>query len=183
MSVLGRGQWRWKAAVVAGIVGVGVTLAACSSSPSTSSSSSTTTTSPSSSSGSSSTTSSGATGSGATVQTASVGKYGTILVTSSGMTLYELDSTTSAVCSGSCLSIWPPLSTTGTPQAGTGVQASLLGTTTDSNGSTQVTYDGHPLFTYSGDSAAGQANGEGISSFGGTWDVVDPAGKAVTSSE
>lgn len=178
MTVLERRQSLWKAAAVAAVAVVGLALAACSSSPSASSSSSTST-----SSANSSSTTSSSTGNGNTVQTTSSSKYGTILVTSSGRTLYLLsaDSPTSSACNGTCVSIWPPLTTTGTPRAGTGVKASLLGTITRSDGSKQVTYDGHPLYTYAGDSAAGQTNGEGIVSFGGTWDVLDVAGKAVTS--
>jgi hypothetical protein len=63
--------------------------------------------------------------------------------------------------------------------AGSGVQASLLGTVTRSDGSKQVTYGGHPLYMFSGDSAAGQVNGEGITSFGGTWYALDASGQPV----
>jgi predicted lipoprotein with Yx(FWY)xxD motif len=158
------------------MLALGPALAACSSSPSASSSSS-------SSAPASSAPASSAPASGATEVDTASSSYGTILVTSSGRTLYMLtaDSPTASSCTGSCASIWPPLVTTGAPRAGTGVKADLLGTITRSDGTHQVTYDGHPLYTFSGDSAAGQVNGEGIKSFGGTWYVLDTAGQPVTS--
>jgi hypothetical protein len=74
-----------------------------------------------------------------------------------------------------------PLATTGAPAAGGGVQAALLGTITRSDGSKQVTYSGHPLYSFSGDSGSGQVNGEGIASFGGTWYVLATSGQPVKS--
>lgn len=107
--------------------------------------------------------------------------YGTVLVSSSGRTLYSLsaDSSSASSCNSSCAQVWPPLTTTGAPVAGSGVNATLLGTVTRSDGSKQVTYGGHPLYMYSGDSASGQMNGEGIMSFGGTWDVLGTSGQPV----
>ena len=91
--------------------------------------------------------------SGTAVGTSKSAKYGTILVAPSGMTLYMLtaDSPTASTCTGACASAWPPLATTGTPRAGSGVEAKELGTITRSDGSRQVTYNGHPLYTFSGD--------------------------------
>jgi predicted lipoprotein with Yx(FWY)xxD motif len=151
------------------VVGLALALSACSSSPSSSSSNS-------------STSSTGAPSASATVKSTSSAQYGAILVDSAGMTLYMLssDTPTTSTCTGSCVSIWPPLISSGTPLAGPGLNASLLGTLTRSDGSKQVTYNGHPLYTYSGDSSAGQVNGEGIKAFGGTWYVLDTAGQAVT---
>jgi len=91
-----------------------------------------------------------------------------------GRTLYDLtaDTPTSTACSGSCTTIWFPLLATGAPSSATPLphQVSAL---TDANGQ-QVEYDGHLLYTFSGDTAAGQAQGEGIQSFGGIWHVVTP---------
>lgn len=108
-------------------------------------------------------------------------RYGTVLASSTGRTLYMLtaDSASASSCATSCAQTWPPLTTTGAPVAGASVQASLLGTVTRPDGSKQVTYGGHPLYMYSGDSAAGDVNGEGITSFGGTWYVLAPSGQPV----
>ncbi len=161
---------RHRLAVAAPLLGVALAMAACSSSGSTTT-----------------TTSSGASGGsgagGATVATAS-SKYGTILVNSAGDTLYMLsaDSATKSICSASCVSIWPPLTTSGTPKAGSGVDGSKLGTLMRSDGTMQATYNGHPLYTFSGDNGSGQVNGEGITSFGGTWYVLGASGSPVTHS-
>lgn len=120
----------------------------------------------------------------ATVTTSASSKFGTILVSSSGMTLYMLtsDSSQASTCTGSCPSIWPPLLTNGAPRASGGADATLLGTITRPGGAVQVTYDGHPLYTFSGDTAPGQVNGEAIHSFGGTWYVLGPSGHPLTGS-
>ena len=109
-------------------------------------------------------------------------KFGQILVNSSGQTLYLLTADTGAksTCSGTCASVWPPDTTTGTP-ANSGVTASLVGTTTRTDNTTQVTYDGHPLYTFAHDAKPGDVNGEGIATFGGTWYVVGTDGRAITS--
>ena len=116
------------------------------------------------------------------MQTAKSSGFGTILVDSSGHTLYMLttDSPTSPACTASCLNIWLPLRSTAAPKAGSGVSPSLLGTVTRSDGTRQVSYNGHLLYTFSEDSAKGQVNGERISSFGGTWYVLNAAGTPVT---
>jgi len=101
---------------------------------------------------------------------------GKVLATSSGRTLYLYTPdgrNKGSVCTGGCASAWPPLMTKGKPVAGTGVHKALLGT--HKRGSKlQVTYNGHPLYKYVGDSKAGQINGEGS---GGVWFVVTAAGK------
>lgn len=114
---------------------------------------------------------SSASSSSSTVQTATAtiaGKSVTFLTNSRGMTLYYRTTDTSTlVCSGSCASAWPPFISSTTPTS----SASLSGTLsvqTNANGS-QVMYNGHPLYTFSGDSAAGQTKGEGIA---GVWFVV-----------
>jgi predicted lipoprotein with Yx(FWY)xxD motif len=117
----------------------------------------------------------------ATVAAAS-SKLGTILVDGSGRTLYlfEKDQPNQSACAGACAAAWPADQSSGNPTAGSGVKASLLGTIHRSDGSTQVTYNHHPLYYYSGDSGAGQENGQGVSAFGATWFVVGPTGDAVS---
>jgi predicted lipoprotein with Yx(FWY)xxD motif len=129
--------------------------------------------------GSTSTSSAGATAP-ATVSTAKVGDLGTVLVDGNGMTLYlfENDTGMSSTCTGTCASTWPALTTSGDAKATSGADASMLGTTTRDDGSTQVTYNGHPLYLYSGDTAAGQANGQGISN---VWFAVTTQGTAASS--
>jgi predicted lipoprotein with Yx(FWY)xxD motif len=117
----------------------------------------------------------------ATVKT-SASKDGTILVDGSGRTLYLFmkDTTNQSACSGACVSAWPVDQSNGTPKAQSGVTASLLGTIKRSDGTTQVTYNGHPLYYYSGDTQAGQLNGQGLNAFGALWYVVGPNGARVT---
>jgi predicted lipoprotein with Yx(FWY)xxD motif len=119
--------------------------------------------------------------SGGTVDTATT-SLGRVLVDASGHTLYLLtaDSATSSVCTGSCAGVWPPLTVTGSPTAGPGVDGSKLATITLAGGTKQVTYAGHPLYTYAGDAAAGDVGGQGIHSFGGTWEALTPSGAPVT---
>jgi hypothetical protein len=88
---------------------------------------------------------------------------------------------TKSTCSGACATAWPPLTVTGTPTAGTGATATDLATITRTDGSKQVTYDGHPLYYFAGDKAAGQTNGEGSNGFGAPWYLVAPAGQQITS--
>jgi predicted lipoprotein with Yx(FWY)xxD motif len=106
---------------------------------------------------------------------------GRIVVDSKGRTLYlfEKDKNRRSACYGQCPTYWPPLLSHGKPLARPGVKRSLLGTTRRANGARQVTYGGHPLYRYSGDTKPGQTNGEGLHFFGGRWDVVSPAGKKV----
>lgn len=123
---------------------------------------------------------SGAEQTGATVSLRTT-KYGKILVNRTGHTLYLFakDRNGKSACSGACATYWPPLIVSGKPTAGSGVKASLLGATKRSNGSRQVTYDGHPLYTYKLDTRAGQTNGEGSPAFGAKWWVVSARGLAV----
>lgn len=107
---------------------------------------------------------------------------GSILVGANGRTLYvfDKDQPNQSACSGACASAWPVDQTSGTPKAGSGVKASLLGTIKRGDGTTQVTYNKHPLYYYSGDTAAGQQNGQGINAFGALWYVVSPNGNQMT---
>src|SRR5712691_3275611 len=106
---------------------------------------------------------------------------GTILVRSSGHTLYlfEKDRSGKSACNASCAQFWPPLLSQGKPTAGPGVKASLLGTTTRTNGSVQVTYNKHPLYSFALDKQAGQTKGEGSFAFGAKWYVVSARGAAI----
>lgn len=109
-------------------------------------------------------------------------KLGDILVGPSGRTIYLFvaDSGTTSSCnSASCVQYWPPVLTKAAPQAGPGVSASLLGTTTRSDGTTEVTYAGHPLYYFIADKQAGQVSGQGVNSFGGPWYVVSPSGMQI----
>jgi predicted lipoprotein with Yx(FWY)xxD motif len=108
-------------------------------------------------------------------------RLGLILVNSRGHTLYLFlkDRNGKSACSGSCARFWPPLLSRGKPTAGRGVKASLLGRTRRSNGSLQVTYNRHPLYTYALDKRAGQTRGQGIFAFGAKWYAVSAKGRAV----
>jgi predicted lipoprotein with Yx(FWY)xxD motif len=107
---------------------------------------------------------------------------GKILVDSQGKTLYlfEKDSGTKSTCSGGCATAWPPLRVSGKPTAGGGAKASLLGTTPRSDGKPQVTYNGHPLYGYQGDSKPGDTKCQGINAFGATWYVLSSSGNEIT---
>jgi predicted lipoprotein with Yx(FWY)xxD motif len=128
---------------------------------------------------SSSSTSSGA----ATVKTAS-SPLGTLLVDAKGRTLYlwEADKGSTSTCNGGCAAAWPPLTTTGHPKAAGGAKASLLGTSKRADGSTEVTYAGHPLYYYVGDSKPGDTTGQASDSFGAEWYVLNTAGHKIDKS-
>ena len=104
---------------------------------------------------------SGAGGDGV-VSVASNPKLGKIIVTSKGFTLYDFskDKGTKSACYGGCAKVWPPLLSSGAPKAEGGAQASKLGTTKRTDGTTQVTYAGHPVYTYTADTKPGDANGQ-----------------------
>ena len=108
---------------------------------------------------------------------------GTFLVDAKGRALYlwDADHGTKSRCSGACAQAWPPLTTAGTPKASGAAKASLLGTTTRPDGSREVTYAGHPLYYFEGDTMPGQTTGQGSGSFGSPWWVVSPGGKAIQS--
>jgi predicted lipoprotein with Yx(FWY)xxD motif len=103
---------------------------------------------------------------------------GSILVSSTGRTLYEFTrdragKNSCAAISG-CSAVWPSLKASGRPTAGPGIKASLL-----SSSGGQVTYAGHPLYTYSGDSGAGETSYVGVKQFGGTWYAINASGGTV----
>ncbi len=113
--------------------------------------------------------------SGALVKLARVTGFGLYLTDASNRTLYSTanDTKDTSNCTGACTQNWPPFTTQGQPRADTGINASLLGTTTRSDGSTQVTYDGHPLYYFAGDKNPGDIKGQGI---GNMWHVLSPRG-------
>ncbi len=108
-------------------------------------------------------------------------KLGSYLVDAKGRTLYlfEADKTSSSTCYGACANLWPPLTTSGTVKAGSSVMASALGTTHRKDGATEVTYHGHPLYLYAGDSQPGQTTGQALNQFGAKWYVVSRSGAKV----
>jgi predicted lipoprotein with Yx(FWY)xxD motif len=104
---------------------------------------------------------------------------GQILVDSKGFTLYDFDKDkgTTSACYGGCAKVWPPLLTDGAPQPSNGASASKLGTTKRSDGTEQVTYAGHPLYTYVADKKPGDASGNDFSSFGAQWYALKGSGE------
>lgn len=108
------------------------------------------------------------------------GPLGTYLTDATGHTvyLYTPDTSSTSTCYGQCIAYWPPLLTGSAPQAGSGADASLLGTTKRTDGTTQVTYKSHPLYFFRGDKSVGDTSGQGKE---GTWFVVSPAGAQIGS--
>jgi len=106
---------------------------------------------------------------------------GRVVADGRGRTLYLFakDTRTRSACSGICGVYWPPLLKKGGALVVKGVQRSLLGTVRRADGTRQVTYAGHPLYTFSGDTGRGQTNGEGLRDFGASWFALTPAGKAI----
>src|SRR6266852_9587250 len=126
-------------------------------------------------------TSPSAPGSMTTIGVADNAKLGKILVDGGGKTVYlfEADKGAASTCYGDCATYWPPVLTTGAPDAGTGVNASLLGTTSRKDGAKQVTYAGHPLYYVVTDHQAGDTTGQRVNNFGAPWDVVGPDGMQI----
>jgi predicted lipoprotein with Yx(FWY)xxD motif len=126
--------------------------------------------------------SSGASASGGTVITTAKSSAGTFLTNGSGRAVYlwVKDTGDMSNCNGACAGAWPPVTTTATATASGSAKASDIGTITRSDGTKQVTYDGHPLYYFSGDSGAGTASGQGSDGFGAKWWLVAPTGSDVT---
>jgi predicted lipoprotein with Yx(FWY)xxD motif len=145
-----------------------VVLAGCGSSSSTSSSSTTEGSAP----------SPASSGSGA-IDVADNPKLGQVLVDSHGHTVYmfEKDESDESYCNGSCAKVWPPVTTQGKPTAGSGVSASKLTTLKRDDGTTQVVFDGHPLYTYVKDEDTEDAYGNGVDQFGAEWYGLHPNGQ------
>ena len=123
-------------------------------------------------------------GSGSTVIATATSSGGTILTDGSGRAVYlwAKDGNGMSACSGACTGAWPPVMASGTVTASGSAKASDLGTITRSDGTKQVTYDGHALYYYVGDSGSGMASGQGSNSFGAKWWLVSPSGSDVTAS-
>ena len=158
---------RSRLAGLALMVGVALLVAACGGSSSTSSASAP-----------ASNTSAG----GIAISTAK-GADGTYLTGASGRAVYLWDADTGdmSTCAGACAQAWPPVITKSAPTASGRAQASDLGTTTRSDGLKQVTYKGHPLYYYVGDTRSGQVTGQGSNNFGAKWWLVTQSGSAITS--
>jgi predicted lipoprotein with Yx(FWY)xxD motif len=160
-----------------GLLGL-IALAGCGSSSSTTASEST---------AAATTSTSASSGGGAgTVDVADNPKLGQVLVDSQGHTVYmfEKDESDESYCNGSCAKVWPPVTTKGQPPAGSGVSASKLTTLKRDDGSTQVVFDGHPLYTYVKDEDTEDAYGNGLDQFGAEWYGLHPNGqKSEASSE
>jgi predicted lipoprotein with Yx(FWY)xxD motif len=139
-----------------------------------------------SSSGSTSSTSSPAAGSGSsassTVITTKTSSGGSFLTNGAGRAIYLFmaDSSDKSTCSGACAAAWPPVIAAGQPTAAGGAQASDLSTITRSDGTKQVTYDGHPLYYFEGDTGPGTDKGQGLNGFGAVWYLVAPSGSSIT---
>jgi predicted lipoprotein with Yx(FWY)xxD motif len=121
----------------------------------------------------------GAESGAAVVSLGNVGELGMVLVDSDGMTLYDFhkDKGTTSSCYGACAQAWPPLLTESDPQVGNGASAAKLGTTKRKDGTTQVTYAGHPLYTYVADQKPGDAKGNDIDDFGAEWYALQGNGE------
>jgi predicted lipoprotein with Yx(FWY)xxD motif len=118
----------------------------------------------------------------ATVQIAN-SRLGRILADSTGRTLYlfKADYGTSSACSGGCAVAWPPLRTGATPLVAGGANAALVGTIPRADGAQQVTYNGHPLYTFVKDHKPGDVTGQGLTAFGAAWFAVSPGGGQISS--
>jgi predicted lipoprotein with Yx(FWY)xxD motif len=156
--------------IAAGVFAAALMLAACGGGSSTTASSS---------SGNSAKKTTAAAASGQTVATGKT-SAGTVLVNSTGMTLYEFaaDSPGKSNCTGSCLSYWPPVIVKGTPTHSSAVTGTVA-TIKRSDGSTQLTVNGWPLYTYAADSAPGQVTGQGLNLSGGLWWAASPSGSMI----
>jgi predicted lipoprotein with Yx(FWY)xxD motif len=111
------------------------------------------------------------------------GAMGTFLTDGAGRTLYLWlgDPSSTSMCTGQCAKYWPPLLTAGAPTASGMATSNMLSTSKRADGTTQVTYAGHPVYYFSGDKAAGATGGQGKNAFGYLWWVVSPAGAGITS--
>lgn len=115
----------------------------------------------------------------AVITSASATKVGRVLVDSKGFTVYDFhkDKGGRSSCYSACAKGWPPVLTTGKPQTGEGAMSSKLGTVERTDGTMQVTYAGHPLYTFVEDKKPGEANGNDVSAFGAEWYALRPSGE------
>jgi predicted lipoprotein with Yx(FWY)xxD motif len=157
---------RWLAPV--GLAAAALMIAACGSSSSTGAAAP------------AATTSNAAAASGNVLKTTTIGGV-TVLTNAKGLTLYWFapDTSTTSKCNGQCATFWPPVK--GPATAGSGVTGKLA-TITRADGTVQATYDGHPLYTYKGDTAPGQDKGNNLNASGGLWHDVTASGAAAPAS-
>jgi predicted lipoprotein with Yx(FWY)xxD motif len=157
----------WAIAALAALGMVALVAAGCGSSDSSSTSTTV-----------ASSTAATSSGGAASLEVADNPDLGQILTDGDGNTVYlfEKDQNGKSSCSGSCAAAWPPVTTTGNAQAGDGVDSSLISTTKRDDGSEQVTYDGHPLYLYEGDTSPGDTTGNGLDQFGAEWYALTPDG-------
>jgi predicted lipoprotein with Yx(FWY)xxD motif len=156
-------------------------LAGCGSSSSSSSSSSAAATTPATTQSTAESTSTIAAASATAVGTGS-GKLGTMLVAGPEertVYLWLADKGSSSTCYGACAQAWPPVTTEGKPTADGEAKSAMLGTTKRTDGTEQVTYNGHPLYYFEGDKAPGQTTGQDSKGFGAEWDVMSPNGNRI----
>lgn len=172
---------KFGAGCVAALAISAMVLAGCGSASSTSTSTAAAAA-PAASSTSSATSGTSDTTAGAEKISTSSGPHGTYLTGDSGRAIYlwVADSGGKSACSGACAQAWPPVETKGSPTAGAGVTASKLGTIKRSDGSEQVTYNGHPLYYFIADKSAGEFKGQGNNGFGAKWWLVAPSGDAIS---
>jgi predicted lipoprotein with Yx(FWY)xxD motif len=156
--------------LLAGAFGVLLLVAACGGSSSS-------TATPASSSGAT-----GATHSGTANVNTAVTKAGKILVDAKGRTMYAFaaDSKGRSSCTGSCLTYWPPVPAGAKPPTAAAGVTATFGVLHRQDGTTQLTADGWPMYTYVGDSKPGATTGQGVNESGGLWWVVSPSGKWIT---
>jgi predicted lipoprotein with Yx(FWY)xxD motif len=121
-------------------------------------------------------------GGSGTVKSASISGYGDALVTSAGKSVYVLssDPANSSKCAGTCAKTWIPVTVSGSASAGSGADSSKLSTFKRKDGTTQVSYDKHALYTYA---SPGATSGEGVASEGGKWYLIAPSGDPITKSK
>jgi predicted lipoprotein with Yx(FWY)xxD motif len=121
--------------------------------------------------------------SGPAVVATADGAMGAFLTDGAGRSLYLWlgDPSSASMCTGQCATYWPPLLTSGAPTASGMADSKLVSTSKRDDGTTQVTYAGHPVYYFSGDKTAGATNGQGQNAFGYLWWVVSPAGAGITS--
>ena len=114
----------------------------------------------------------------ATIDVADNDALGQILTDADGNTVYlfEKDESGKSECSGQCATVWSPVTSSGKPTAGDGADASLISTVARADGTQQVTYDGHPLYRYQGDTSPGDTNGNELYQFCAEWYALTPDG-------
>lgn len=120
-------------------------------------------------------------GDAATIEVAEDEELGAYLTDEEGMSLYlfEQDNEEESACYGECARAWPPVTTDAEPEAGEGVHADMLGTIAREDGSTQVTYNGWPLYYYVPDHNPGDIEGHDVDEYGAEWYLISPEGEKV----